>query len=85
MLQHQGFENWAFTPAADSVTVASMRKKMPDRIALWLGTEGEGLSTETMTACDRRVRIDIVSNFDSLNVAAASAIAMHELKLLPGE
>jgi tRNA G18 (ribose-2'-O)-methylase SpoU len=79
-LRRYGFENWALTPASDSVTLASLRGRQPDRVALWLGTEGEGLSQGVIKACDRAVRIEIVSDFDSLNVAAASAVALHELK-----
>jgi tRNA G18 (ribose-2'-O)-methylase SpoU len=48
--------------------------------AVLLGTEGEGLPASLMAACDLRVRIPMAGGIDSLNVAAASAIALHALR-----
>ncbi len=48
----------------------------PDRLALYLGTEGEGLPDSLLSRL-QTVRIGMAEGFDSLNVAAASAIALH--------
>jgi tRNA G18 (ribose-2'-O)-methylase SpoU len=48
--------------------------------ALLLGTEGEGLPESVMRRCDHRARIPMAPGIDSLNVAAASAIAIHALR-----
>ena len=49
------------------------------RAALLLGAEGPGLRPETIAAADRRVRIGMRGDIDSLNVATAAAIALHRL------
>jgi len=51
----------------------------PQRVALVVGHEGEGLAESTLAACDYRVRIPIRATVDSLNVATAAAIALYEL------
>jgi tRNA G18 (ribose-2'-O)-methylase SpoU len=70
------FEMMALSPSGseDIATVAR-----PDRLALFLGTEGEGLPAELMARM-RTVRIAMAPGFDSLNVAATSAIALHRLR-----
>lgn len=50
----------------------------PSRVALLFGTEGQGISPAALAASDRRVRIDMTKGFDSVNVATASGIALHE-------
>ena len=68
-----GFETWALTPdpaAADLFELA-----VPDRVAVLLGAEGPGLSREVLGTADRRVRIPIDRQVDSLNVGHAAAIA----------
>ncbi len=52
----------------------------PDRIALLVGNEGEGLSAELLELAQRRVRIPIASEADSLNVAAATAVLLDRLR-----
>ena len=49
-----------------------------------LGTEGDGLSDGTIAACDYTVRIPMTHGVDSLNVAAASAVAFYQLGLMSG-
>ena len=49
-----------------------------------LGTEGDGLAESTIAACDCTVRIPMTHGVDSLNVAAASAVAFYQLALLAG-
>lgn len=70
-----GFEQYALSPSG-GIDIAALRRA--NRTALWLGTEGEGLP-ETVMSRMRTVRIPIAAGFDSLNVAAASAIALHRL------
>ena len=50
-----------------------------DKLAIILGTEGDGLATETIAQCDYTVRIPMSHGVDSLNVAAASAVAFFQL------
>jgi tRNA G18 (ribose-2'-O)-methylase SpoU len=54
------------------------------RIALVLGTEGDGLSAEALARCDERHRVAMVQGFDSLNVATACAVALHHLFVARG-
>ena len=51
-----------------------------ERLALVLGTEGDGLAASTIAACDYTVKIPMDHDVDSLNVAAASAVAFWELR-----
>ncbi len=68
-----GFETWAMTPAADSADIWTL--DLPDRLAIVLGAEGPGLSPAALRAASTRVRIPIRDGVDSLNVAAAAAVA----------
>jgi tRNA G18 (ribose-2'-O)-methylase SpoU len=54
-------------------------RPLPARLALLLGTEGRGLSAEALAAADLQVRIPMAPEMDSLNVAAAGAVALHWL------
>ena len=73
MLGRHGFEQLALSPAG----AADLRDlPRPERLALFLGTEGEGLP-ETLLSRLQTARIGMAPGFDSLNVAAASAIALH--------
>jgi tRNA G18 (ribose-2'-O)-methylase SpoU len=72
-LRQEGFEVWAMTPAADSHNIWEL--DVPDRVAVMLGAEGPGLSPRAMAASDRRVRLPINPDVDSLNVGAAAAVA----------
>ncbi len=53
--------------------------KEVDRLAIFMGTEGAGLGAKTIAGCDRAVRIPMAHGVDSLNVAAASAVAFWQL------
>jgi tRNA G18 (ribose-2'-O)-methylase SpoU len=55
-------------------------RPLPARLALLLGTEGKGLSEEALAAADLLVRIPMGPGMDSLNVAAAGAVALHALR-----
>jgi tRNA G18 (ribose-2'-O)-methylase SpoU len=72
-----GFEVWALTPAEDADLIERLDR--PHRLALALGSEGPGLSDHWLRTADRRVRISMRPGSDSLNVAAAAAVAFHEV------
>ena len=55
-------------------------KEEEDKLAIVLGTEGDGLSAKTIADCDYTVKIPMANGVDSLNVAAASAVAFWELR-----
>jgi tRNA G18 (ribose-2'-O)-methylase SpoU len=74
-----GFTTIALTPAPDALDVDDVAPD-DDRRAVLLGTEGAGLSRAVAARADRRVRIPMSGGVDSLNVAAASAIALHCLR-----
>jgi tRNA G18 (ribose-2'-O)-methylase SpoU len=73
LLDPEGFEQIALSPGG---TTDIRDAAHPDRVAIYLGTEGDGLP-ETLMSRLRTVRIAMAPGFDSLNVAAASAIALH--------
>jgi len=72
-LHDHGFETWALTPADDAADIWELA--VPERVALVLGAEGPGLGRPTLAATTRRVRLPIRDDVDSLNVAAAAAVA----------
>ncbi|WP_421916571.1 TrmH family RNA methyltransferase [Mesorhizobium sp.] len=72
-LAAQGFEQFALSPSGQTDI---RQAKAAQRLALYLGTEGEGLPKNLLERL-HTVRIDMAEGFDSLNVAAASAIALH--------
>lgn len=78
LLADAGFESLALSPAVGGVPIADLTAGSRPR-ALLLGTEGEGLAREVLEGVDLRVRIPMAAGVDSLNVAAASAIAFHVL------
>jgi tRNA G18 (ribose-2'-O)-methylase SpoU len=81
LLAQAGFDTLALTPSSDATEIYELVRsaKLADRVAVLLGTEGPGLSAEALFAARYRARIAIASDIDSLNVAAASAIALHVL------
>lgn len=80
VLRAAGFQTAAFALSDDSVSLDDPRLASCDRLALVFGTEGDGLSTSTIAQCDFTVRIPMAHHVDSLNVAAASAVAFWELR-----
>ena len=80
-LRDAGFTVVAMTPDPSAEDVSEYAASAADggRIALLLGAEGPGLTPEALAASDRRVRIPMVGGVDSINVATAGAIALHEL------
>lgn len=75
-LAEAGFTTVALTPAADAVDVVDAVRGL-DRVALLLGSEGPGLSRRWMHTADRRAVIPMAPGIDSLNVAAATAVACY--------
>ena len=75
-----GFQTAAMALTDDSVSLDDPALKEIPRLALIMGTEGDGLSREAITAADHVVRIPMQHGVDSLNVAAASAVAFWELR-----
>ena len=80
MLRGLGFKTAAMALKKDSVSIADPGLTEEPRLAIILGTEGDGLLEETIAACDYTVMIPMFHGVDSLNVAAASAVAFWELR-----
>lgn len=74
-----GFKTAAMALSDDSIPLGSFQLASCDRLALVFGTEGDGLAAHTIAGCDYTVRIPMKHHVDSLNVAAASAVAFWEL------
>jgi tRNA G18 (ribose-2'-O)-methylase SpoU len=74
-LRVAGFRVLALTPAEDATRLEEVAIGPDDRVALLLGAEGPGLTDDAMAASDLRVRIAMAHGVDSLNVAAAAAVA----------
>ena len=80
LLRERGFVTLAMALVDDSLSMDDPRLKACEKLAIVLGTEGDGLSKETIAACDFAVKIPMAHGVDSLNVAAASAVAFWELR-----
>jgi tRNA G18 (ribose-2'-O)-methylase SpoU len=78
-VRRNGFTLLALTPAADAVPVQRLSTVDRQRPALLLGAEGAGLSRAALDASDKRVVIPMRRGVDSLNIAAAAAVAFWEL------
>ena len=86
---HPGMDRlhaWGFKTAAmalddRAVSIEDPSLRSEEKLAILLGTEGDGLSPETIAACDYTVMIPMSHGVDSLNVAAASAVAFWELRV----
>lgn len=81
VLQENGFKTAAMALSEDSVSVDSPKLQKVKKLAIVLGTEGDGLAESTITHCDFTVKIPMYHDVDSLNVAAASAVAFWELRI----
>lgn len=80
LLHELGFKTAALALSDDSISLDNPQLAAEERLALVLGTEGDGLSPNTIANCDYTVRIPMHHDVDSLNVAAASAVAFWELR-----
>lgn len=79
-LRAQGFAVAALELSDTAVDLDSPALRDHGRLALVMGAEGPGVTAETLAACDLHVKIPMASGVDSLNVAAASAVAFWELR-----
>ncbi len=78
-LQALGFRTAAMALSDTAVSIADPRLCAEEKLAIVLGTEGDGLATHTIASCDYTVCIPMSHGVDSLNVAAASAVAFWQL------
>lgn len=81
MLRGLGFKSAALALNDNSISLDDPQLKECEKLAVVLGTEGDGLSDHTIAACDYTVKIPMAHGVDSLNVAAASAVAFWELRV----
>jgi tRNA G18 (ribose-2'-O)-methylase SpoU len=79
LLQDLGFKTAAMALSDDSVCIDDRQIMSEEKLAIILGTEGDGLAAETIADCDYTVKIPMSHGVDSLNVAAASAVAFWQL------
>lgn len=79
-LGEMGFKTAAMALSDDSVSIDDPELMATEKLAIILGTEGDGLAEETIADCDFTVKIPMYHDVDSLNVAAASAVAFWQLK-----
>lgn len=82
LLRRLGFTTAAMALSDDSVSLDDERLARVGKLALVFGTEGDGLAHETIAQCDYTVRIPMKHDVDSLNVAAASAVAFWQFRHL---
>lgn len=80
ILRGAGFATCAMALRDDSLALGDERLNSIPKLAIVLGAEGDGLANGTIAACDYTVRIPMAHGVDSLNVAAASAVAFWELR-----
>ncbi len=78
-LKQNGFTTAALALKDDTININNEILKNSEKLALFLGAEGDGLSGETINACDYTVKIPMHHEVDSLNVAAAAAVAFWEI------
>ena len=80
-LKEMGFQTAAMALSDKAISIDALQLKSAEKLAVVLGTEGDGLSANTIENCDYTVCIPMYHGVDSLNVAAASAVAFWELRL----
>lgn len=81
VLRNLGFKTAAMALSDNSISIRDPRLGAEEKLAIVLGTEGDGLSAQTIADCDYTVRIPMTHGVDSLNVAAASAVAFWQLQV----
>lgn len=79
-LQQFGFKTAALALTDNSISIDNPKLMAEEKLAIILGNEGNGLSNDTIHCCDYTVKIPMKNGVDSLNVAAASAVAFWQLK-----
>ena len=80
-----GFKTVAMALKDNSLSINDPRLTNEDKLAIIMGTEGDGLSDKTISDCDYTVKIPMYHGVDSLNVAAASAVAFYQLGNRPDD
>lgn len=85
LLRSLGFRTVAMALRDDSVRLDDPLLANEEKLAIVMGTEGDGLAAQTIASCDYTVKIPMYHGVDSLNVAAASAVAFYQLGLPPLE
>ena len=78
-LKELGFKTCAMALREDTLSIRDPRLQAEPKLAVVLGTEGDGLADATISDCDYTVKIPMTHGVDSLNVAAASAVAFFQL------
>ncbi|MEU8523199.1 RNA methyltransferase [Streptomyces sp. NPDC048577] len=81
LFRQHGFVTAALCLSEKSITIDELAARRHEKLALMLGTEGDGLSTGALRAADEWVRIPMAAGVDSLNVAAASAVTFYATRL----
>ena len=79
-LRRLGFKTAAMALRDDSVSIDDPKLLAEEKLAIILGSEGDGLTNDTIADCDYTVKIPMYHDVDSLNVAAASAVAFWQLR-----
>ena len=79
-LHNLGYKTCAMALRDDSYAIDDPALRQVEKLAVVLGAEGDGLTDDTIAACDYTVKIPMYHGVDSLNVAAASAVAFWELR-----
>jgi len=82
LLKKFGYKTVAMALRDDALAMDDERLKQPEKLAIVMGTEGDGLKSSTIANCDFTVKIPMYHGVDSLNVAAASAVAFYQLAML---
>ena len=82
-LRQLGFQTAAMALDENAISIRDSRLTQAEKLAIVLGTEGDGLAASTIESCDYTVMIPMSHNVDSLNVAAASAVAFWQLQSNP--
>ena len=82
LLHEAGFQTAAMALREDAKALWDPSLREIKRLAIVMGSEGPGLKPETIAACDYTVTVPMTNGVDSLNVAAASAVAFYQLALL---
>jgi tRNA G18 (ribose-2'-O)-methylase SpoU len=80
-----GFKTVAMALKDNSLSISDPRLSKENKLAIIMGTEGDGLSDVTISDCDFTVKIPMYHGVDSLNVAAASAVAFYQLGKKQGD
>ena len=80
ILHSHGFKTVAMALSDDSVSIDDERLAKEDKLAIVLGTEGDGLARATIADCDYTAKIPMYHGVDSLNVASAGAVAFYALR-----